>query len=524
MKNKWKFVKSIVGSRKNTPGFTEDAAHQMNLSFCNVFKPEDIQEFDVSRYSLVCEHDDSRIEAYEVDFLLKHIKSLATGPDCIPGLAFKLFSEFLAEPLAFLYNMSLKHGIIPSLWKLANVIPIPKSKEEFRPISLLCIPMKILEKLVLSKWLSPSFQRPFCASQFAFVPNTKYGGCCNALTLATSWTLQALDKGAEYIRWLAIDFRKAFDTVSHKKILNTLVNHFRVSGKVVSWLHNYFTARMQGVVYKNIYTSPYLECSSGVPQGSILGPVLFAMLLDPCIISDKYANSKLVYYADDCTLLSSVFPNQPDFLQDDADLFISSTKEQGLEINPGKCQIISFRARSSIVIPPVVSLNSVPVTQVSSIKILGVWFTSDLKWTLHLDYTYKKCARASFFIKMLYNRGVRGHLLRTICDSLVFSHLTYCWPVICNCTNLALKRFILLDSRMMKLCRSSYNTSALRSRLDRQCSRLAKKICGHEGHPLEMCFERNVSSSTMILRKHKKFHPVYARKTMLRNSFTKFAL
>jgi hypothetical protein len=83
--------------------------------------------------------------------------------------------------------------------------------------------MKIHKKLVLTTWLVPSLQRSFSTSQYAFVPNSNFGTCCNALTLARIWTLKALDEDSSYVSWLAIDFRKAFDTV-----LDTLVNDILV--------------------------------------------------------------------------------------------------------------------------------------------------------------------------------------------------------------------------------------------------------------------------------------------------------
>jgi hypothetical protein len=521
-KKKWSFVKSVSGSRTQRPAITVDLAQQLNDQFCSVFKPEDLHEFDITGYSSNISDDTPLIELFEVDFLLRKIKSLVAGPDCIPGIVFKSFSEFLAEPLTIIFNMSLVQRKIPSVWKMENVIPLPKATNEFRPISLLCVPMKILEKLVLTKWLSPSLKRPFNTAQFAFIPKVRYGGCCNALTLARTWTLKAFDEGAVYVRWLAIDFRKAFDKVSHKKVLTTLAEHFHVSNNLIPWLFDYFSGRMQCVIVDQLSASSFLHCTSGVPQGSILGPVLFAVLLDPCL--STCLNSRVISYADDCTLLNKVFLNQPDLLQGDADLFIHSALEQGLEINAEKCQIISFhRKRSPSVTLPDVLLQSTPVPQVYSIKILGIWFSSDLKWTLHLDHVYKKCSRASYIIKLLHNYGVSGQVLRTVCDALVFSHLTYCWPTFCDCSNYELQKFVLLERRLLKLCRMSFIPGNLRTRLDLQCSRLVKKISAFAGHPLVECFEQNCSTSTIELRHRRKFLPLRAKTSLLRNSFTKFA-
>jgi len=214
---------------------------------------------------------------------------------------------------------------------------------------------------------------------------------------------------------------------------------------------------------------------------------------------------------------------QVDTLQQDVDGFLESTTNQGLDINPSKCQIIQFcpkRCPSSS--PPSIVLQSHPLTPENSIKILGVWFTSNLKWTVHLDYAFQKCSKAAYFMKLLHKKGIRGVFLHKICNSLVFSHLTYCWPVFCDCTNGELKRFVALENRLCKLSGIS-SPSNLRIRMDIQCVNLANKIKQHGGHPLEECFTRRVCSSSMDLRVKKKFEPIRSRYALFRNSFTKFA-
>jgi hypothetical protein len=521
-KDKWRVLKSIAGSQTNIPNLTSDMAHAINSKFCSVFGKEDVQEFDLSSYSLNCRNDAPTLEEFEIFDSLQRIKSYAMGPDDVPGHVYKFHAEFLAGPLAIIFNKSLQQCCIPAVWKSANVVPIPKSKDEFRPISLLCHPIKILEKLVLKKWLVPALQRPFCSSQFAFVPNIKYGGCCNALTLARVWSLRALDEGAVYVRWLAVDFKKAFDTVSHKKVLTTLADHFHVTSGVIPWLFDYFSGRVQRVYINTQQNSPFLQCSSGVPQGSILGPVLFAILLDPCL--SVCQSSKVISYADDCTILSKVLPNLPDSLQSDADLLIQSAASHRLEINPMKCHLIQFiPKRHSSIIPPDIILQGALVKAEESVKILGIWFSSNLKWSVHLDHVFRKCAKASYFIKLLFTRGISGHLLRSASESLVLSHLVYCWPVLCDCTNADLRRFNHLMQRLHKLCRIPITSADLRNHLDQQCVRLARRIKNSKEHPLEECFMRSESTFSMVLRNKKTFLPLPATKAGLRRSFTKFA-
>jgi len=112
----------------------------------SVFNEGDIFDFNLTDVAFSCLEDTPTVDPVEVWRLLERIKSNAVGPDNVPGNIYKTFSEFLVEPLTILFNRSLSEGKLPTLWKCANIIPIPKSANEFCPISLLCHAVKILEK------------------------------------------------------------------------------------------------------------------------------------------------------------------------------------------------------------------------------------------------------------------------------------------------------------------------------------------------------------------------------------------
>jgi hypothetical protein len=264
------------------------------------------------------------------------------------------------------------------------------------------------------------------------MPSTLVVVSYSALTLARIWTLKALDDGALCVKWLALDFKKAFDSVSHNKILDTLQNHFKVNDSVLLWLYDYLWLRQQGVIIDGHTVSSLLPCTSGVPQGSILGPILFATVLDPCQIASP--NTKLICYADDCTVMHRVFAGNLDTLQSDSDELITTAAKQGLDINPQKCQLLVLTGKRSLQTNIVsIKVANHSITAESSITILGIWLSSDLKWKTHLEYkVYKKCAKAAYLIKMLKNCGLKGSSLWHICEALVFSHLAYCWPVLCH--------------------------------------------------------------------------------------------
>jgi hypothetical protein len=153
LKEKWRFLKSCISSNKHHMStFDTTTAKGINVTFWSDFKAEDIDQFDIGSYFSTLEQQTHyTIEIFETFNLLRSITRFATGPDGVSGLIYKSFAEFLAEPLTILFNFSTSQYIIPTLWKQAIVLPIPKSNNEHRRISLLCHPAKILEKLVLSK-------------------------------------------------------------------------------------------------------------------------------------------------------------------------------------------------------------------------------------------------------------------------------------------------------------------------------------------------------------------------------------
>jgi len=275
-KELWCKINTIIKGRTHTSTLCETSVNALNQKFSKVFEPADaltMENFMTSTYV-----KPAAIHALDIMPIIKKIKSNAPGCDGLPGFIFKQNAEALAYPLAVIMNASLKQGFFPSNWKKANIVPIPKGKDDFRPISLLPVASKIIEKTFLQHILFPFLCNKFDPYQFGFVPS-KYTGTSRATLNIHLQTLNNLTNDGGYVRCLAVDFLKAFDKASHKKILQHCAEDFNVPVNILKWIQSFLTGRQQRVISQD-HAADWVSCTSGVPQGSILGPILFCTLVN----------------------------------------------------------------------------------------------------------------------------------------------------------------------------------------------------------------------------------------------------
>ena len=229
--------------------------------------------------------------------------SKAIGPFSISACLLKLLKSCISKPLKIIDNFSFSSGSVPDHFKLANVIPIHKndsvtSMNNYRPISLLSIFNKILEKLMYKRLIS-FIQRHnlFYEKQFGF---REHHSTMDAALLITVKIQRAIEEG-QYSCGIFLDFSKAFDTVDHKILLKKLY-HYGVCGTTYRWFDSYLSNRKQFVSIGN-EKSEILLIALGVPQGSVLGPLLFILY-----INNFYKSSDIFdfhIFANDTNLFSS---------------------------------------------------------------------------------------------------------------------------------------------------------------------------------------------------------------------------
>ena len=306
----------------------------------------------------------------------------APGPDGLPTYILKTCAASLVTNVTKLFNKSLMTSKVPNEWKRANVVPIfkkgdPSLTNNYRPVSLLPVISKILERCIYNKIIE--FVRPKITSmQHGFLAGSS---TFTQLLTVFSRISDILDNRAQ-TDVVYFDLSKAFDSVPHEPLIAKL-RSFGFNGTLLNWLIDYLTNRYQRVTLDGC-TSEWLPVTSGVPQGSILGPLLFLIYVNdlPACLSPETA---CAIFADDTKIFKQddSCRDQED-VQKDIDRVISWGESWGLTFNKAKCTVLHITGHQDVVnYQYTINNQTLPTTE--DMNDLGITVTPNFKWNLHIS-------------------------------------------------------------------------------------------------------------------------------------------
>ena len=436
----WKYVKSKTnmaskiadlattdpsGERKMVSNDGEKA-EILAEQFSRVFVKEtiDVPQMDGKH----CETKMEKLEISEAEILkkLEHLQiNKSPGPDQLYPRVLREVSKEIVKPLQVLFSKSLETGLLPSDWLSADITAIYKKgckndASNYRPVSLTCIVCKIMESHVRDHIMNHLDANKLLSNrQYGFRKGRST--MLQLLKVLDDWT-NSLEKGRQ-INVVYTDFEKAFDKVPHKRLVEKL-RGYGVRGDLLNWIAAFLADRRQRVRVNGKY-SGWSRVISGIPQGSILGPLLFVIYINdlPEILEGRAA---IALFADDAKIYGEVMERSDvEIMQGVVDDVDSWCRTWMIKINSAKCKAMTMGGRQNKIL---CELNMdgagqrCALEQVAEIRDLGVLFDMDLKFEEHINEKINKAYSMLGIIKrnfkyldeksfvMLYKSMVRSHL------------------------------------------------------------------------------------------------------------------
>lgn len=419
----------VANLSKNDGSLTEndmEKAEVLNAFFSSVFTKEDLD--NIPTFPTRCSNVLSHVTVSE-EVMAKKLAGLniskSCGPDGVHPRLLKELSNELACPLKMLFDRTMQEGKIPEAWKIAEVKPLFKKGEKmkpgnYRPVSLTSIVCKIFEGLIRDD-LNAHFtdNKLLSVHQYGF---TSGRSCCTQLLTTLKDWLKRLDKG-EPVDAIYLDLQKAFDKVPHARLLVKLKG-YGINGNLLSWIGDFLSDRSQFVTVGGV-SSGKVPVTSGVPQGSVLGPTLFLYFINDM---PDVLDCLVKIFADDTKAYGPVStPEECKNLQKNIDKLLSWTDKWQLKFNNDKCKVLHM-GKNNLCYTYKMEGKVLASTDVE--KDLGVYVDNELSFEHHITETVKKANRVVGMLSRYIeykDKDVMIPLFKALVRSILeYGNVTWC--------------------------------------------------------------------------------------------------